>query len=403
MSPTKKNIGILVRCLKDGGAERAVANLSRDLSDKYNVFLFLYNDFGDIAYPYSGEIVNLHFKASKNPAVKLCEFARRLREIKKQKKLHDIKVMISFMPDANTYNILTCGSGRSIISIRNTMSMKKLSKAERKSLVYNGKKAFMTVSLSDGARDDMIANFGCDPKKIITIYNSCDPQWFYQENSEMRKLCESYDFSVPTLVTTGRLHPQKGQWHLIRALSIVKKQIPDCRLVIFGQGELEDGLKQYAKKLGVFESIDFMGYVKGHHQFMEKCDMFVFPSIFEGLGNVLLEAIACGMPVVSTDCKCGPREILSKTYDITAENIEYSDYGVLIPPFSTKQFDAEDMAFEKSDELMAEAIIKLLQNPELKKQYAERAKERSRDFLPENIKQQWIGLIEGALHDKKSN
>ncbi len=403
MIATKENIGIIVRCLKDGGAERAVANLSRDLSDNYNIFLFLYNDFDDIAYPYSGEIVNLHFMKRSNPVAKLSELARRLHEIKKQKLQHGIKVMISFMPDANTYNILTCGSGKSIISIRNTMSMKKLSKTERKFLVKNGKKAYMTVSLSEGAREDMIKNFGCDPKKIITIYNSCDPKWFHQENDEIKQLCENYDFSVPTLVTTGRLHPQKGQWHLLRALSIVKKQIPNCKLVIFGQGELEDGLKQYAQKLGVYDSIDFMGYVKGHHKFMEKCDMFVFPSIFEGLGNVLLEAIACGMPVVSADCKCGPREILSKTQDTTAKAIDYSDYGVLIPPFSTKPFDPEDMTFEKSDELMAEAIIKLLQDQKLKKQYAERAKGRSRDFLPEQIKQQWINLIEDALHDKKDN
>lgn len=390
----KKNIGIMSWSLNNGGAERAVANLAKDLSEKYNVYIILF-DAENITYPYGGTVIDLEIPMGTGTIQKSLTLIKRYLKLKKIKKQFDIHTMISFMPHINLYNILTKGSDKAIISIRNNMSQSRKTKFANKLMVWEGKKADMTVSLSEGVRQDLIHNFGYFPDKVVTIYNSCDINWITRQSEDVDKLIEEFDFSEPVLVTVGRLTHQKGQWHLLRALSILKEKKVNCKLVIFGQGEYLDKLKAYAEKLGVSNRCFFMGYVKNHHRFMKKCDMFVFPSLFEGLGNVLLEALACGMPVISMDCPSGPMEILNSSVGETVTNITWAKYGVLVPAFSNNEFDVDDNTFERSDYLLADAIVGLLTDEELKKKYRKQAEIRIRDFAPDRIKQQWIDLIEG--------
>jgi len=397
-----ENIGILVSSLNSGGAERAAANLSRDLSDKYNVFLLVF-DSSNICYPYKGTLVDLHYSNNGtlvSRAYNAIKLILRLRYVKKKYKL---AVVISFMPGANKYNVLSKTKTKSIVSIRNTMSRKKLSEREKRSIVSIGKKADLTVSLSDGTRSDLIENFDYDPSSVITIYNSCDSSWFRGENEEIRKAIDSFDFSKPTIVTVGRLHDQKGQWHLLRSFSIIKKEIPTAKLVIFGDGELKEKLVEYSKELGIESNTYFMGYVMNHHLFMEKCDVFAFSSLYEGLGNVLLEAIACGMVVVSTDCMYGPREILCPELSANITSCYYGEYGVLIPPFDDSCFDGKKDEFEASDIYMAEAIIRLLKDRDQLNHYRERAIIRSQAFLPSEIKNQWYECINKVLRINGDN
>ncbi len=387
-----KNIGIIVQSLRGGGAERAVANLSRDLSDNYNVYLILF-EVDNIAYPYKGTIIDVGVKASNSKAGQLLNLIKRYLIIKRIKKQYKLDLTISFMPKANLYNVLTKGDDKVFISIRNTMSQIQLSRLDKFFITYCGKHADMTISLSEGTRLDLIKNFDYPQDKVVTIYNSCDASWFYRESSEVDHLIADYDWDKPTIVTAGRLHEQKGQWHLLRALSVVNKTIPECQLVIFGQGDLRTQLIDYAKKLGVINNVHFLGYVKNHHKFMSKCQAFIFPSIYEGLGNVLLEALACEMPVVSADCPCGPGEILGGATSGDDNCICEAQYGILIPPFTTTPFDVNDINFEKSDYLLADAIIKIITDNSYSQLLRNRAKTRSRFFTPENIKGNWIKLI----------
>lgn len=389
----KKNVGILVSSLNSGGAERAAANLSRDLSGKYNVFLILF-DTSEIMYPYKGKLINLNFKSGKNIATRGINAAFLIGRLRFVKVKYKLDVVISFMPGANKYNVLSGTKCKTIISIRNTMSKKNLSLREKKTIIKTGKRADLTVSLSEGVRKDLIEKFEYSPSDVVTVYNSCDARWFKGESEEINKLIDKFDFSKPVIVNVGRLHDQKGQWHLLRAFAIVKKEIPDCKLVIFGKGELESDLKLYSKKLGVEKDTYFMGYVKNHQKFMEKCDAFVFPSLYEGLGNALLEALACEMPIISSDCPCGPREILDPNNTNIICDVHYGEYGILIPNFSDNSFLSDDVFFEESDYCLAEGITQILKNSELKEKYKNQARLRSEFFLPNNVIQQWINLIE---------
>ena len=391
----KKNIGIIVNSLKDGGAERAAANLSKDLSEKYNVFIFLI-DSTNISYPYKGKIVPLPILKNNNTFTKIINRVRASKFLKYYKKLYGINTVISFMPYSNLLNILSSKKNDiSIISIRNTMSKKEIGLIEKHLVTWCGKKANITVSLSEGVKEDLIYNFNYPKEKLITIYNSCCFEWFYKENEEINQLIQRFDFSKPSIVTVGRLTHQKGQWHLLRAISIIKESFPNIQLFIFGQGELEKPLIEYSKKLNISENIYFMGYKKFHHKFMMKCDLFVFPSLFEGLGNVLLEALACGMPIVSTDCKYGPREILSDSLKTKIiDDVELAKFGILVPEFSNKPLDINDYHFEKADYLMAKAILMIFNDSELKERYHNKALERMKSFSPENIKNQWYKLLD---------
>lgn len=388
-----KRAAIIVKSLKGGGAERAAANLSRDLSSRYSVDLLLF-DSTDISYPYQGTIIDLDTKPASSRIGKALNFLKRLFKIYRIKQQNQYYVTISFMPSANLLNVLTKNKDKVIVSIRNMMSRRSRSKLQNWLISWVGRKADMTISLSDGVREDLIENYHYEPSKVMTIYNSCDPQWFISEPMPGEEVKTPIDFKNPVLFMTGRLTYQKGQWHALRAMAIVKKTIPECKLVIFGDGELRGALEEYVRKLDIENNVVFMGYVKNYHSILSKGKAFVFPSLYEGLGNVILEAIACGLPVISANCQFGPSEILAPDESISERDVYYGRYGILIPQFSDKRFDVNDLQFEKSDELLAKAIIELLLHEDLQKEYQNRANIRAREFEPDRIVNKWFELIE---------
>ena len=389
----KKNVAILSWSLNSGGAERAAANLSKDLSDKYNVYLVVF-DASNITYSYAGELVDIMIKSGNSTLKKIIVFFKRCFKIKKIKKEKNIDVTISFMPHVNFYNVLSKVNDKLIISIRNFMSKRGVSKLSRLQMNIARKMSDKTVACADGVRDDLIKNFGYDNNSVITIYNSCDMNWLKNENKQVDNLINKFDFQKPTVVNVGRMNYQKGQWHLLRAFSEVVKQIPNCQLVIFGEGELKEKLEKYAENLGIRENVFMFGFVKNHHKFMEKCNVFVCSSLYEGIANLILEALAFGVPVVSTDCFSGPGEILNEQVYNKIDDILLAKYGILTTRFSEKDFDIDDFNFEKSDYNLAKAIIIMLQDKKLASRYTNNGNERIKDFAPENIKEKWINLIE---------
>jgi glycosyltransferase involved in cell wall biosynthesis len=116
--------------------------------------------------------------------------------------------------------------------------------------------------------------------------------------------------SVPVIMGCGRLAPQKDFATLIEAFALVRAKRP-CRLLILGEGPLRPELLRIAKDRGVAADVEMPGFDANPYRFMGKCDVFVLSSLFEGSPNVIVQAMACGAPVVSTDCPSGPNEILA--------------------------------------------------------------------------------------------
>jgi glycosyltransferase involved in cell wall biosynthesis len=124
---------------------------------------------------------------------------------------------------------------------------------------------------------------------------------------------------IPVFLGVGRLVKKKDFTMLIKAFSLVRQQRA-ARLIILGEGELREELEGYIGQLGLQEDIVLPGFAKNPYAYMAQCDVFVLSSWWEGLANVLIEAMACGCPVISTDCPGGPREILQD-----------GEFGMLVP------------------------------------------------------------------------
>lgn len=145
--------------------------------------------------------------------------------------------------------------------------------------------------------------------------------------------------TVPLVAATGRLDPAKGFDVLLRAMAILGDLPSPPHLVIMGAGQELDSLRRLAHELGVQDRVQLAGHVRNPFAIMKRAAVAVMSSRREGFGNVLVEAMACGVPVVSTDCPVGPRVIL-----------EGGKLGVLVPP--------EDPA------ALAGAIAAILKDPQ---------------------------------------
>ena len=165
------------------------------------------------------------------------------------------------------------------------------------------------VAISKGAADEA-SELTKIPKDHIRIFFL--PVITDRFNQLKNKSIENpflFSKKIPNILAVGRLTPAKDFVTLIKAFAIVIKNIP-ARLVILGEGESRSQLEGLVFELGLKDKVLLPGYVDNCYPYMVSCDLFVVSSAWEGLSMVLIEALACGAPVVSTDCKSGPREIL---------------------------------------------------------------------------------------------
>ncbi len=389
------NLAIIITKLNGGGAERCASNLSIELSKKYNVFLIVF-DGTNITYPYKGELIDLSVTDSNNIFSRSINVLKRVHMLRKIKKEEQIKCSISLLDGPNIVNVLSRRNDRVIVSIRNRLSSENVGKLRRHLIRFCSQKADLTVSLSKMVKKDLVDEFGIDGSRIVTIYNHCDPELLHSlAQSTLRP--EFIDDDKIYIATMGRLNQQKGQWHLIRAFKEVLKDIPGAYLIIIGEGELKDRLKKIAVDLRIEEHVIFTGYIKNPHKLLQYSEMFVFPSLFEGLGNVLLEALAFNKAIISTDCIAGPREILAPDTSLedTAYKMSKEKYGMLVPAMDSKHFNAED-PLDPSEWELVKAIVEMHTNDSLRHTYEKLASERINDFSKENVMKMWEQCIENS-------
>lgn len=395
----KKNLAIVVRALDHGGAERCASNLSVDLSDKYNVHVVVF-DGREKMYPYGGQLHDLNLPPQDGMFRKILNIWKRSKALKAFKMRYNIDCSISLLDGANLVNVLSKANERTIVSIRNYVSASKPSCLGRLQLKYYCGRADKVVALSQTVGLDLIDHYGIEKKKIMSIYNAVDAERLLKLSRESS--VQPYEF--PYIVTMGRLTRQKGHAYLLRAFSKVVAVHPDMKLVILGQGEDENALKDLAKRLHIEDNIFFPGYIKNPHNIISKSLFFVMPSIYEGLGNVILEAMACGKMVVSTDCLAGPREILApesdlrKTYSGITE-AEYAQYGVLCPPFPNEDTDFDREKLSGAENVLGDTMNRLLNHPEIIGKYEQKSLERIADFTSEKITDEWVCAIDSTESD----
>lgn len=175
------------------------------------------------------------------------------------------------------------------------------------------------VAVSGGVANELAAMTGTARSRITVIYNAVVGDDFPQRLSEQVAHPWLNDNDAPIVLGAGRLVAQKDFATLLEAFALVVQKQP-ARLMILGDGELRKSLLDQAERLGIAGKVDFVGFVLNPLPFMKRARVFVLSSRFEGFGNVLVEALACGTPIISTSCHHGPDEI-----------IEGGRFGRLVP------------------------------------------------------------------------
>jgi glycosyltransferase involved in cell wall biosynthesis len=179
---------------------------------------------------------------------------------------------------------------------------------------HSYKQADVVVCLSDSMVADMVNNFGIPPGKIARIYNPVD-----SEKLKAQAVLGPNPFKGPGphLVAAGRLSRQKGFDVLLDAMPLVLAALPGAQLVIIGEGTLQQALEEQTSSLKLTGSVSFPGFQKNPWTYLKHATAFVLPSRYEGLPNVMLEALALGTPVIASNCPGAVAEVSAMTREIT--------------------------------------------------------------------------------------
>lgn len=337
--PVGKKIAIFLPNLNGGGAERISVNLANGLSSRgYVVDMVLLGATGPFldALDPAVNVVDLQVKRMRKMLPPLVLYLRQARP----------NVLLACMWPLTVFAVIAhkvAGvSTRIVVAEHNTWSM---SQAEysplrrfviKKTMRLFFPNAVAVVAVSTGAADDL-ANFaGLSRDVITTIYNPV-----IDSSIKNARLTESFGLScwqsAPfRILTVGTLKQQKNHALLIRSFSILLKRI-DAHLLILGEGHLRNELETLIDELGIKASVSMPGFLRDPSPFYQNANLFVLSSVWEGLPTVLIEALAHGAPVVSTDCPSGAREILCD-----------GQFGCLVPVG-----DAEALAAAMVDSLLA--------------------------------------------------
>ena len=182
--------------------------------------------------------------------------------------------------------------------------------------------------------------------------------------------------SSQTLVAMGRLCSQKGFDFLLNAFAPLGNKFPDWVLEIWGEGAQRGNLECLRDELGLRERVRFPGLTKEHYKTMAEADIFVLSSRYEGFPNVLGEAMACGLPVVSFDCPSGPSEMIQDGVN-----------GLLVPPENIQE--------------LSSSLERLMASGELRNTLGEQARKITESYSLNKIVQSWEELISEVVHEQK--
>lgn len=351
MPPIHPHIAIYIPDMSGGGVERQKITLIPALQELgYRITLILHNKKGDLlhALPHDVSLHVLHCRGALTAIPGLIHFMNKERPSILLSSLghNNIAALIAHRLSIKKTKVIICQHN----SLRHETSwtIKREEGASFLTCVRYALLPLLTrllapyaagiVAVSCGVADDMARLCRIPRERISVIYNPViAPDFHKKMDAPSPEHPFLSDQSVPFLIAIGRLVPQKNYPLLLHTVAIAL-QTTNFRLLILGSGPEKDRLVHYAHTLGIEKNVMFMGFLENPLPLLRHADLFVLSSRYEGFGNVIVEALAAGTPVISTDCPYGPSEILQN-----------GRWGTLVP------FD--------SPHPMAQAILYHLTNP----------------------------------------
>jgi len=361
----KKRILFHTGSLRGGGAQRVVATLLRNLDrERFESHLVLWKREGvyfdllppDVpvsTFPGNGRSL-VH-----NHAYNVAYLSRVIKDVQPD-------VVMSFLDGANVLaletkllkrpncSFLICQQNNLSVSLERNYPYGALRRwLKKRYMAWLYPKADHIIAVSEGVKTDLVQSFNIPSSMITPIYNSVDL-------ALIRKRSQSpahYPWprgQYQVILAAGRLVEQKGFSDLIRAFSQVRAKTLS-KLVILGEGISRGELEALVTSLNLEDDVYMPGFVDNPWAYMRDADLFVLSSYWEGFGNVIVEAMACGVPIIATDCDFGPREIIQRGKN-----------GILVPVGDVSQ--------------LASQTVRLLSSAAERQRLSEAGLKRARDF-----------------------
>lgn len=355
-------IAFLSPILEGGGAERNLVNLVKYFNEKYQMEVWSGKIGKDFFCRFPGNVKIVEFK-NHSDIVIFFHIAKLLIKEKPD-------ILVSSFPHINTACIMAKFLIRSktkiVLTEHTTFShipptaRTSFRRFVAKSILPHFMKFFYpkadaVICVSRGVAEDLLLHIP-KLKKIHIIYNPVADKSIIESSLEPIDFPWFKNQKEPIVISAGRLVKAKDYPCLLGAFKMVLRKKP-CKLVILGEGEEKQKLENLSRDLSISENIAFLGFQKNPFKYMAKSSALVLSSIREGFGNVIIESMALGIPVVSTN-SAGPKEI-----------IENNKNGILVP--------------SGNKDLLAEAILKILENPDFARKLSEEGLKRAQDFTIE--------------------
>lgn len=374
----------IIGTLAGGGAEKVVSILASQLSVSHKVMILL-DKRVEKEYSLDSRVNILTYPQNKQNLI------NRILYLKKIKKEKYIDVSIAFSPKSCFVNVMSGKTCRNICSIRATLSVG-FSKLSALLTGLACKRADRVIAVCESVRNDLIKNFNVPSDIICTVYNPCELEKI--QSLRMSETRNSVEKDGIKIITHGRLVNDKGHCHLVRLMRMIVDKYPNSQLIILGQGPLREKLVELISKLGLEGNIQLLGFQSNPYQYLDKSDIYVFSSAYEGFPNALLDAMACDLPIISSDGIHGARELLAPNtpIDNKTNSIDYEENGILVKGFDADWHDAED-PLQEEEALFAEAICNMIEDRELREKYVAKSKLRINDFAMNKIVEQWEQVI----------
>jgi len=365
---TKKKLLIVTPSLYGGGAERVLVlllrHLDRSLFDPSVVMFGPENDFAaDI--PDDVRITILESRGKKDAL-------RLVRKLAHWFKKESPDIILTSLYRVNYLSLITMLARR--LSHANAMMVLAehgnlswcMERAQwafvRSALIRNNYLYPATdavICVSKGLQEDLTRNWGVSESQTRVIHNPVELEMIEQRSREPVDHAW-FQGDVPVIIACGRLDVQKNYPLLLRAFRRIRSHMGNACLAILGEGPLKQELLAYVADLDLAEAVTFLGFQKNPFKYISRARMLVLSSSMEGFPMAILEAMACSTPVVSTQCRYGPEEIIS-----------HGENGLLVP--------IED------EKALADAVLQLLRDESSRKKIAAAGRQKVEDFRADVI------------------